>query len=208
MILANLLLIQAWSLAPSIVAASWSVSTEVAAYLAFPLLLRLTVFARRGRAVDSLLMASLLLILAAIGGHILGPATNGALDLSDGTTPWPLLRCLGGFMLGLLTFRLAQIERIMTLAANDWCVVAVIAAFGLALWSGLPDLAVYPCLPLIVLIAATDRAICRPACWPIARYTGSANAPTRSICCTARSSATRCACYGCTWRSTRARWDA
>ncbi|MGA9015832.1 MAG: acyltransferase [Acetobacteraceae bacterium] len=158
-ILANLLLIQAWSLAPSIVAASWSVSTEVAAYMAFPLLLRLTVFARRGRAVDSLLMASLLLILAAIGGHILGPATNGALDLSDGTTPWPLLRCLGGFMLGLLTFRLAQIERIMTLAANDWCVVAVIAAFGLALWSGLPDLAVYPCLPLIVLIAATDRRL-------------------------------------------------
>jgi peptidoglycan/LPS O-acetylase OafA/YrhL len=161
-ILANLLLIQAWGLAPSIVAASWSVSTEVAAYLAFPLLLRLTVFARCGRAVDSLLTASLLLILAAIAGRMFGPATNGALDLSDGTTPWPLLRCLGGFMLGLLTFRLAQIERIMTLAANDWSVVAVTAAFGLALWSGVPDLAVYPCLPLIVLIAATDRRL--PAC--------------------------------------------
>lgn len=158
-IAANLLLIQAWSLAPSIVPASWSVSTEVAAYLAFPLLLRLTVFARRGRVVHGLLAASLLLILAAIAGRMLGSATNGALDLSDGMTPWPLLRCLGGFMLGLLTFRLAQIERIMTLAANGWCVVAVIAAFGLALWSGVPDLAVYPCLPLIVLIAATDRRL-------------------------------------------------
>ena len=158
-IAANLLLIQAWSMAPSIVPASWSVSTEVAAYLAFPLLLRLTVFARRGRAVDGLLAASLLLILAVIAGRMLGPATNGALDLSDGMTPWPLLRCLGGFMLGLLTFRLAQIERIMTLATNDWCAVAVIAAFGLALWSGIPDLAVYPCLPLIVLIAATDRRL-------------------------------------------------
>jgi peptidoglycan/LPS O-acetylase OafA/YrhL len=156
---ANLLLIQSWGLTPSLIPSAWSISTEMAAYLMFPLLLRATLFGNRRRAVVGLAGAILALLLAVIGGRLWAVPDNGALDLSDGTTALPLLRCIGSFTLGLLAFRIAQTASVIAIVERDWFAVAVFATLILALLLDAPDLSVYPFLPLIVLIAATDRGL-------------------------------------------------
>lgn len=171
LILANFLLVQSWGIAPSLIAASWSVSTEIAAYLVFPVVLQVTLFRSRRHAGDGVLIATLLLVGAAAGGRLLALPGNGALDLSDGTSLLPLMRCLGGFILGLVAFRAAQSPRVMAIVGHDRFAVAVFLLFLSGLWYGMPDLTMYPLLPLIVLVAYANRGLptrllaCPPVHW-------------------------------------------
>lgn len=107
----NLTLVQAWGLAPSLEGASWSISTEWAAYLLFPLLLAVSVFASRRTAVIT--AAASLLLVAAMAFWPMevsfpGQGRNGPLDIYSSATILPLLRCIAEFLIGLLTFRIAQ----------------------------------------------------------------------------------------------------
>jgi peptidoglycan/LPS O-acetylase OafA/YrhL len=107
-ILANLLLVQSWGISASVVGTAWSISTEWAAYLAFPLLAALALFSRPHVAVIVGLVAALLL-----GGAVQldlhdGAYHNGTLDAYSGTHIAPMLRCFGDFMLGVLACRLLE----------------------------------------------------------------------------------------------------
>jgi peptidoglycan/LPS O-acetylase OafA/YrhL len=89
-VLTNLLMIQNWGLSGSINPPAWSLSTEWAAYLAFPLLY-IKAFNRRH--------ARFLLATAAFSVLVycyVHPAS--------GYTLIPLLRCLGGFIIGVSTY--------------------------------------------------------------------------------------------------------
>ncbi len=142
---ANLLLVQSWGVAPSLIGPGWSVSTEWAAYWAFPLLAMPMLRARAAVAMAGAAGAAALVVAA---------AHHGALDSWDGRTAGPLLRCFGGFTLGLGIWRLSEWAPAARMAAGSlagWCVcVAAAAALGL----GAPDLAVYPLLPALVLVLA------------------------------------------------------
>ena len=167
----NILLIQSWGLTPSLISSSWSISTEMAAYLVFPLLLQVALFGSPRRAGAGMAATALLLALTAAIGKLQTVPGNGALDLSDGTTPLPLMRCTGGFMLGLLAFRAARSTAVMALVARDNFAAAVVLAFALGLLFGMPDLVLYPFLPLIVLMASASEGLtvrvlgCRPVRW-------------------------------------------
>ena len=91
----QLLLLDAWGIGPSIGwnIPSWSISAELFAYLAFPLLVTLHVWRPRS--------ARLGFLLVAIGFYAGVAATTGDLDITSGLAP---LRCLAGFMLGMLLF--------------------------------------------------------------------------------------------------------
>ncbi len=142
---ANLLLVQSWGVAPSITGPAWSVSTEWAAYCAFPLLAWPMLQASRAVALAGAAAAAALVVAA---------ASHGALDAWDGRHAGPLLRCIGGFTLGLGLWRLSGWQPAARLAARSgwgWCVCAALAAA----WAlGAPDLAVYPLLPALVLVLA------------------------------------------------------
>jgi peptidoglycan/LPS O-acetylase OafA/YrhL len=138
----NLLMVQAWGLAASLEGAAWSVSTEWAAYLLFPLLLGVSVQPRRRVAVvTACVMFAALAVLACSAGPYgyAGQGRSGALDIYSAATPAPLLRCLTEFVLGLVMFRVAGHERVRgcswtgPLALGAAALVAVTMSFGLDL---------------------------------------------------------------------------
>jgi peptidoglycan/LPS O-acetylase OafA/YrhL len=80
-----------------------------------------------------------------------GAYHSGPLDAYDGTTAQPLLRCFGGFVLGLLTYRLAQSRRVLSWAAHDVTLALVIILLVTGFALGAHDLVVYPLFAALVL---------------------------------------------------------
>jgi len=105
----NLLLVHTWGLAGTIVLTGWSISTEWAAYLAFPWLSRLAKRATPWFSVALVVMIFALLAAIAYAPSELtrGPGVEhaGPLDLSSPNGPGALIRCLCEFTLGLLAWR-------------------------------------------------------------------------------------------------------
>jgi peptidoglycan/LPS O-acetylase OafA/YrhL len=110
-LLLNLALVQAWGLAPSLEGAAWSISAEWGAYLAFPLLLWVTVSASRRLAatVAALAMLAIIGIAVSPGPFALPDQSRaGPLDIYSHATMAPLVRCIAEFTLGLVAFRVAR----------------------------------------------------------------------------------------------------
>ena len=159
----NLLMIQSWGIGPSIDGTAWSLSAEWAAYLLFPLLVAATLFSRPRIAMGFGLVA----LAAAAGTAALtsgdGAYHSGPLDAYDGATMEPVLRCLAGFMLGLLMFRLAQSESIRKRVARDAVVGAIMALLVVGLVVGAHDLLIYPLFAALVLGLYANRGRCGQA---------------------------------------------
>ena len=87
----------------------WSISTEAAAYLLFPAFAAVALFGSRRRAVLMLCVsAACMVLLASLPLSWVGSERRyGPLDISDGSTLWPLLRCLAGFGIGVVLWRAA-----------------------------------------------------------------------------------------------------
>ncbi len=146
---ANLLLVQSWGVATSITGPAWSVSVEWAAYCVFPVLVAVMLRGRPRRAMAG--GAAAFGLVLAVG------LLHAGLDVWDGRTAGPLLRCLGGFTLGLGMFRLSCWQPARRLAASDKAGWLAGAALLAALAWRAPDLAVYPMLCAVVLCAACGQ---------------------------------------------------
>ncbi len=156
---ANLLLIQGWGLhVPSIIPPGWSISTEAAAYILFPAMLVMAIFSSRAGGWASLALA---IILVLVSSTLVTPSASiymhGALDVWDDATAGPLLRCLGGFLLGLLTFRAARSQSVCAVAGSDMFGVVVLGLLAGGVMSGVPDLVIYPLFPALVLCLYVNR---------------------------------------------------
>ncbi len=111
----NAAMVQAWGLADSIVSPSWSISTELFAYIIFPLLTSVFLFGQWWRTVLASSVAfAILVFVATRPNEALNqlvsdawPGRNGPLDVYGAGTAYLVLRCLAGFSLGLLCNRLA-----------------------------------------------------------------------------------------------------
>ena len=106
-ILSNMFLVQSWGICLSIVSQSWSVSTELMAYLLFPALFYVACL--RGNA-----SATMVFVLSVTGLGVTalavvpdGDTRFGMLDIIFPGSLYPVLRCLCGFCLGLLSYRLS-----------------------------------------------------------------------------------------------------
>jgi peptidoglycan/LPS O-acetylase OafA/YrhL len=106
-ILSNILLIQNWGVCHSYIGPAWSISTELAAYLLFPLLLH-----RLLKRTSLSAWADLACCLAGLSALCLYPTRpaefvlHGPLDIWWPQSIWPLVRCLLGFTAGLAAWRL------------------------------------------------------------------------------------------------------
>jgi peptidoglycan/LPS O-acetylase OafA/YrhL len=102
----NLLLVQAWGLADSLNGPSWSISTEFAAYLLFPWLLRAVL--RRppaGLALVAVVSLAALFYMASLPDPAGDPAhASVPLDIAWSGSVWPLMRCLAEFSLGIVIY--------------------------------------------------------------------------------------------------------
>lgn len=168
-IAANIALIQSWGISRSIDGVAWSLSTEWCAYLFFPVLVWLGLFCRRQTAlIVGVLVAATVVATVSLTMSD-GAYHSGPLDAYDGRTIQPLLRCFGGFLLGILTYRISRAPRVSAWIARDSvCGVAVVLLFsGFAL--GAYDLLVYPLFAVLVLGLYGNRGWLGRVfgCWPI-----------------------------------------
>ena len=150
LIAANLLLVQGWGVSQSINSPSWSISTELAAYLLFPGLAAAALYGPPARA---WLMAGLAAALLAVA-VILTPdglgGRRGMLDIHLNWSVLPLLRCLGGFITGLLLFRAVRDPDVLRFTTLPWAGPIVAGLAVLMMWLRVPDLVIYPLLPVLV----------------------------------------------------------
>lgn len=156
----NLAMVQAWGFGEFIVHPAWSISTEFAAYLLFPVFAWLLLFSRIATA--WLASAAALLVLANLPALAQHTGLNGPLDLSSAGTVWPLLRCLLEFPLGLMTYRMAMAHsgwRKIFSPAASW--ILAITLFILLTIEG-TDLLIVVLIPVLLLqLAHADTAVTR-----------------------------------------------
>jgi peptidoglycan/LPS O-acetylase OafA/YrhL len=154
-VVANLVMIQSWGLGTTALAGnSWSVSTECVAYLLFPLL-AIGVRSRWWQA--AAMGAAALLLLVALSG--LG--VRGPMDVVQRDSILPVLRCLGGFILGMLAQRFAGHPILRGRLDGDAALVVVCTAIALALLIPGGDLIVVLLLPLLILCCSYEGRLAR-----------------------------------------------
>lgn len=149
--LANVFMVQSWGVGPSLDGTAWSLSAEWAAYVLFPVLAGLALFGRGRTALALAALAAVGIVATATLTGIDHEAHSGALDAYDGGTIEPVLRCLSGFVLGLLMFRLAQGSRVSAWLARDVVLAALLLLTALGFAFAPDDLWIYPLFPLLVL---------------------------------------------------------
>ncbi len=149
-VVANLGLIQAWGVSAAINPPSWSVSVEFLAYLCFPLLAVPLLRWRSGLALGALCVAGLLAVCLH-AAPALGLTRRGLLDIYYNYSLLPDLRCLAGFVMGMMAWRAGCNPRLQRWAALPWTGPLALALFLALLLARTDGLLAYVLLPPIVL---------------------------------------------------------
>ncbi len=144
---ANLLLLPGLGIGATFNGPAWSISTEIVAYLAFPLLVAIFFAGRAVSALGGIVAVGLLVLLA---------TRLPRLGLTYEAMPLNLVRCLAEFSLGMLAFRAYDAPRLRAIFAAD------IVAFGLAAACGLSlvlrvDLPAALMFPFLVVAFAANQ---------------------------------------------------
>ena len=156
----NALMMQSWGFSNSIVGPGWSVSTEFAAYFFFPILVGVVL--QRGQRwvwLSAALAVATLLYVATQSsatlhqGAELG-ARDGPLHVWGTGTAFLVLRCLGGFTLGMVGFRLAQHQDVKRQAGRMFAGDVAMASVVMLMMVPNSDVAlVLLFIPLIITLA-------------------------------------------------------
>jgi peptidoglycan/LPS O-acetylase OafA/YrhL len=148
--LANVLMVQAWGVSTEINSPAWSVSTEWFAYAVFPLLAPILLRDRTGLVLGLTGVVALLTADMLLAPHV-GLMRRGQLDIYYNYSILPVLRCLAGFMLGMMAWRIGRLTAARRWFENGWIGPAALALMLVLMLGSSNDLVVYPLLPIIVL---------------------------------------------------------
>ncbi len=148
----NLLLVQNWGLGESIVGPGWSLSTEWAVSLIFPLLAFLIVGRPRGAWCAFVVSVMCLAWLGLMPSSVTGVAgVRGPMDMSAGTSYAPMLRCFADFTFGIVAFQISRHEGIQRIASHNLASLGLaVALIGLLSMPG-SDLAIMLLFPIFIL---------------------------------------------------------
>ena len=119
----------------SIVDGSWSISTELGAYLLFPILYFAACRSNRGVHLVTWIATVLsiaLLVFMPWSWKPQGLPAQGPLDIWNARPLWPLLRCLSEFTCGLLVFRVLR-RKPDSAVGNDYVGIAILVVLTLSL---------------------------------------------------------------------------
>ena len=179
-LIANVLLVQTWGFTDSFTAPAWSISTEFAAYLLFPVLI--VCATSRNRVGTWLSAAAAALVLAFVATRTAAqlhqvahgmPVRTGPLDVYAGGTVYPLLRCLAGFTLGLVSFRLFQSPIVNWLARRPFAAdLAMAAVIALMAWPNSDFMVALLFVPLVVSLAGENSLTSRAMASPVIYWLG------------------------------------
>lgn len=150
---ANIFMVQGWGFgAHALAGNSWSVSTEILAYLLFPLLVRVA-FSRFWWLQAVIAVAVLGLVAAS------GLGVEGVMDVVRRDSFLPALRCVAGFSLGLVAFRLADYAIVRKWLASNQALVAVMVLQAILFLIPNADLAIVLTFPLLILVLYYDGSL-------------------------------------------------
>ncbi len=152
----NILMIQAWGFGECIGGPTWSISTEWMAYILFPFLVVWALSSSRVLAANLLLIACAALCHVAFTPEAQQSVRNGQMDVWHGLDSLLLLRCLGGFCLGMLAYRIRNMSFSRWIYSDIACLLIIVCLIGL-MAANQPDLVIYPFLPLLVLSLYGNR---------------------------------------------------
>lgn len=157
----NLLMIQSWGFSHSYLLPGWSISTEFAAYLLFPILLAGTYFSSRKVAFFWGFLAILTIItLALIPEDFIHFGKEGKImNIWNEDTFGPLLRCLSEFTLGLLTFRLYGYAPARVWLQKKGVVMAIATLLALLFMIGQADVAIILLVPFFILALTSPTSL-------------------------------------------------
>jgi peptidoglycan/LPS O-acetylase OafA/YrhL len=148
--LVNLALVQGWGISGEINPPAWSISAELLAYLLFPLLAPAVLRNRLGVLLGLVIVVSALAICLGLAPPA-GPERRGLLDIHYNYSVLPVLRCLAGFVLGMLAWRAGAAPAVRRFAQAPWTGPgALLLLLGLML-AHVNDLLMLALLPVIVL---------------------------------------------------------
>ncbi|GLV21022.1 acyltransferase [Sphingobium sp. TomMM35A] len=154
-VISNLFMVQSWGWGTEPIAGnSWSVSTELAAYLIYPLIAMLA-FSRLAWAQAALCIGVLMSVASS------GLGSSGPLDVNDSDSVLTLLRCLAGFSLGVLTYRVADHPVFRAVIDRRGGFAGVCALVALALLLPGADVLVVCLMPALVLSCYYDGPAAR-----------------------------------------------
>jgi peptidoglycan/LPS O-acetylase OafA/YrhL len=173
-LVANIFLVQAWGVAPSYIGPAWSISTEWAAYMLFPLLVALTLTNRAViAAACGIAAAAALTMLAVLPADITHVVrVRGPLDMSIGTNYGPAVRCIVEFTFGLLCWRVSQTAWGKRLQGNGAGFFAALAILFLLAIKG-SDIFIVLLMPLLVLSLSADTGVpARVMGWRVIHWLG------------------------------------
>lgn len=159
----NLLMVQSWGITQSLDGPGWSISTEWAAYLLFPIFLLLLVERRIGRWFASFFSLGTLIFLIFFPlsrAHAVSPAA--LLDIHDSRYALPVLRCLSEFILGMLAYKASTMPLGARFARLTWLhTLLAIAIFAFLMRPDTDLLVVCLIPPLLVGLACGHSAAAR-----------------------------------------------
>ena len=147
---ANLALIQGWGFSAEINPPAWSISTEMLAYLLFPLLAP-TLLQWRWGAVLGLVAAAAAIAVCMHLAPPVGLMRRGPMDIYFNYSLLPVLRCLAGVLVGMTAWRLGQSGMIQRTTALPWLGPLALATVIALMLGRVNDLLIYPILPIVVL---------------------------------------------------------
>lgn len=165
-ILSNILMVQAWGVGPSIIDAGWSISTEFGAYLLFPIFSILILY--RSKWVAHALACVAYLIITILYFLSIGSEYEiknlQSLNIWDGSTFGPIIRCLAEFSLGIWAYRLyicpsMTEKKYLDVLQKSWgSITATIVILALL---ALPysDVAVVILMPFLIVSLAPDKSV-------------------------------------------------
>ncbi len=157
-LLANVLMIQAWGLAQSIPHPAWSISTEWAAYLIFPVLAAGVLFSRWRRSLFLCALAFVAVVALALAPNPFPTLWRaGPLDVWWHGSLLPLVRCLAEFSLGLAAYRAAGRADVQRIARHWGVALALTVAVVLMLTVRNTDIGIVALLPPFIVSLAVGR---------------------------------------------------
>ena len=164
---ANLLMVQSWTTIPDLEAPMWSISTEWAAYLVFPLLVAMTGRSRAGALVAVALALGGLVVLSLTPGWSFShpERRDGPLSLF-GAPSGMLGRCFAEFTLGLVAYRLARSDLGRRLSGDGRVASLLVLLIASLLPFTLSDLALVACFTMLIVALSADHG-------PVARVLAS-----------------------------------
>ena len=156
---ANLFMIQTWGIGASFDSPGWSISTEWAAYLLFPLLLVPALYRKASYAWLSGAIALVILgVLCGIPANVAHKTSaETVLNLSDPRLALPLWRCLSEFLLGILSFRIASGKKQFLPASRGWLSTFLVLASLLVLTVPKADIFFVFLLPLLIAVLSDGQ---------------------------------------------------